>query len=80
MSPAGPSRDALGRALREFRIDRKLTIELLAGDAGMHPTYLSGIENGLRNPSWGKLCSLAAALNVRVSEIVLRAEALDGHP
>jgi len=72
-----PSRAALGRVVRELRTERRLTIEGLAAAAGMHPTYLSGIEHGLRNPSWDKLCELAIALNVRLSEIVLRAEQLE---
>lgn len=68
---------ALGRAVRQLRNERELTIEGLAADADMHPTFLSGIERGNFNPSWEKLCDLAAALSVRPSEIVLRAEALE---
>jgi DNA-binding XRE family transcriptional regulator len=59
---------------RELRQDRGLTIEGLAAKADLHPTYLSGIERGRYNPSWDKLCDLAAALDIRLSEIVLRAE------
>jgi transcriptional regulator with XRE-family HTH domain len=40
----------------------------------MHPTYLSGIERGVRNPTWWKLCGLATALDIPVSAIVLDAE------
>jgi transcriptional regulator with XRE-family HTH domain len=35
----------------------------------MHPTYLSGIERGKRNPTWGKLCALADALGVPTATI-----------
>jgi transcriptional regulator with XRE-family HTH domain len=72
--PSPPSRAALGGAVRRLRKERGLSIEALAGDAGMHPTYLSGIERGRYNPSWDKLGTLAAALDVPLSAIVREAE------
>ena len=39
-----------------------MTIEDLAYDADIHPTYLSGIERGVRNPTWSKLNGIAYAL------------------
>ena len=42
----------LGRAIRGLRCERDVSIEALAFAAGIHPTYLSSIERGLRNPSW----------------------------
>jgi hypothetical protein len=50
-----PSARQLGRAIRGLRRTRGFTIEALAFAAGLHPTYLSGIERGERNPSWAKL-------------------------
>lgn len=64
----------LGRTIRRLRGEREMTIESLALDAGMHPTYLSGIERGRRNPTWNKLADLAEALEVPVSAIILDAE------
>jgi transcriptional regulator with XRE-family HTH domain len=64
----------LGAAIRALRRERRRTIEDLAGDARMHPTYLSGIERGIRNPTWDKLASVAEALDVPVSVIVQTAE------
>jgi transcriptional regulator with XRE-family HTH domain len=64
----------LGRTIRRLRGERELTIERLALDAGMHPTYLSGIERGRRNPTWNKLADLAEALEVPVSAVILDAE------
>jgi transcriptional regulator with XRE-family HTH domain len=40
----------------------------------MHPTYLSGIERGVLNPTWDKITSLARALDVPVSAIVRASE------
>jgi DNA-binding XRE family transcriptional regulator len=61
----------LGRAVRRLRLQHGLTIEDLAGAARMHTTYLSGIERGLRNPTWSKLCDLAAALDTPVAHLAL---------
>jgi transcriptional regulator with XRE-family HTH domain len=67
----------LGRAIRELRGKRGLTIEELAFAADVHPTYLSSIERGRRNPSWEKLCALAGGLDVEIAALVLRAESAE---
>lgn len=72
--PSPPSPAALGRAVRQLRQERKLSIEALADLAGMHTTYLSGIERGRYNPSWNKLGALAQALGVELSEVVEQAQ------
>ena len=70
-----PTNAELGRAIRRLRHARSLTIEDLAHYGDMHPTYLSGIERGVRNPTWSKLVGLAVGLDVSVAEIVRDAEA-----
>jgi transcriptional regulator with XRE-family HTH domain len=57
-----------------LRTERNLTIEGLAHDAELHPTYVSGIERGLSNPSLEVLCKLAGVLDLRVSDLIRRAE------
>ncbi len=69
-----PTNADLGQAIRRLRRERRLSIEALALDAGIHPTYISGIERGVRNPTWAKITSLAQALHVPVSAIVQTAE------
>lgn len=66
---------ALGEAIRTRRgeIDG-LSQEGLAELAGMHRTYVSEIERGLRNPSFRNLFKLATALEVPLSELVAQAE------
>ena len=66
---------ALGEAIRTRRgeIDG-LSQEGLAELAGMHRTYVSEIERGLRNPSFRNLFKLAAALEVSLSDLVAQAE------
>jgi transcriptional regulator with XRE-family HTH domain len=76
----GPGRDSLpsgrdlGEAIRGLRRERRMTIDGLAWTADIHPTYVSAIERGLRNPTWKKLCALAGALHVPVVEMAQRAE------
>ena len=69
-----PTNAALGVAIRRLRRARKLTIEDLAHAADMHPTYLSGIERGRRNPTWNKLTALALALDIPMSALARDAE------
>lgn len=67
-------RAELGAAIRAMRLARHQSIETLAGVALMHPTYLSAIERGLRNPTWEKLSDLAEAFGVPVSVLAREAE------
>jgi transcriptional regulator with XRE-family HTH domain len=66
---------ALGEAIRTRRgeIDG-LSQEGLADLAGMHRTYVSEIERGLRNPSFRNLFKIAKALEVPLSDLVAQAE------
>jgi transcriptional regulator with XRE-family HTH domain len=72
--PHPPTNAELGRAIRRVRLVRRLTIEDLAQTADMHPTYLSGIERGVRNPTWKKLTGVCYALAVPVVLIARNAE------
>jgi transcriptional regulator with XRE-family HTH domain len=65
----------LGEAIRARRgeIDG-LSQEGLADLSGLHRTYVSEIERGLRNPSYRNLVKLAVALELPLSELVARAE------
>lgn len=46
-----------------------MTIEDLAAESEIHWTYLSGLENGKRNPSWSVVIGLSQALDVDLGEI-----------
>ena len=60
---------AFGRHVRRIRLRRDETQEEVAHRAGIHVTYLSGIERGVRNPSLTSICALAWGLGVPVSEL-----------
>ncbi len=72
-----PAMGDLGRAIRELRSERDVSIEALALAADIHPTYLSSIERGLRNPSWLVLRSLAGALQIAVADLARRVESME---
>ena len=60
----------LGRNLRSLRIQRGLSQEDLAEISGIHRTYISGLERGVRNPSILIVAQLANALEVEPSELL----------
>jgi transcriptional regulator with XRE-family HTH domain len=58
--------------VRELRTERGLSQEKLAEEAGIHRTYLGGIELGLRNPSLRNVGRIAQALSVSVSDLFVK--------
>lgn len=62
---------ALGRRIRQLRQDKGWSQEFLADEAGMHRTYLWGIEQGVRNPSVRHLSQIADALGVTVAALFI---------
>ncbi len=61
---------AFGLNVRKRREANSLTQERAGEKADLDPTYISGIERGVRNPSLLSICRLAKALGVSVSELV----------
>ena len=60
---------SLGKNLRKFRNECKITQEQLAEIVGIHPTYVGKIEAGKSNPSVKMLFSISRALNIKLSDI-----------
>ena len=60
---------ALGKRIRHLRKAKGWSQEYLAEVAGMHRTYMWGIEQGVRNPSVRQLTELAAALGVPIAAL-----------
>ena len=52
-----------------MRNERGVSQEKLAEQAGIHRTYLGGIELGLRNPSLRNIARIARALEVPIKEL-----------
>lgn len=63
-------RRTLGENVRRLRERERLSQEELAHRAKVHVTYLSGVENGHRNPSLEVMGRLAGALGVGAAELL----------
>ena len=75
---AGP-RDwliALGRALREARLERGHTQMSLGLETGISTNYVGGIERGQRSPTVKKIAVLASALDLALDDLFCRAAEL----
>jgi transcriptional regulator with XRE-family HTH domain len=59
-----------GTVVRKFRLAKGLSQEELAEEAGLHRTYISLLERGLRNPSLTVILKVAHALRVGVAELI----------
>ncbi len=66
---------AFGRNLRKNREAKTLTQEALAEKADLDPTYISGIERGVRNPSIWSIARIARALDIAIAELCKGVEA-----
>lgn len=66
---------AFGAQVRSIRLRSQLTQEEVADRAGLHVTYLSGIERGKRNPSLKNIRRLAMALDIPLNELFLGLDA-----
>lgn len=55
--------------MRELRRERGFSQEGFADECGLHRTYMSGIERGLRNVSIENVAKIAKALRVPIGEL-----------
>ena len=63
-------RKLVGENTARIRKERGLTQEALAEKSGLSQQYISGLENGLRNPTIVTLFELASALGVSHVELL----------
>ena len=63
-------RKLVGRNVKRIRQDRGLTQEQLAERSGFSQQYISGLEQGRRNPTIVSIYELATALGVSHMELV----------
>ncbi|HET7454430.1 MAG TPA: helix-turn-helix transcriptional regulator [Solirubrobacterales bacterium] len=67
----------LGKAIRTFRNQAKLSQEALGEKAEIHPTWISHIESGRINPTWGNVRRIAKGLDVRLARLAELSEKLE---
>ena len=74
MAPRTEPQPGLGRAIRPLRPERGRSQEELGLRAEIHPTWISHLESGRNNPAWGSVRRIAAALDVKLSDLARLAE------
>ena len=67
----------LSKAIRQLRKEVHLSQEALGLSAGIHPTWISHIESGRVNPTWGNVRRIALGLKVPLDELAALAEDLE---
>lgn len=65
---------ALGRVIRQHRNLAGFSQEELAARSGLHRTYISFLERGVKSPTVDVLARLGDALGVRGSQLLAEAE------
>lgn len=69
---------AFGKSVRAAREKLNFSQEELAEKAGLHRTYISGIEHGNRNVSLTNLFRISAALDLTPGKLTDQAFSLHG--
>ena len=60
-----------GKNVKKYRIESKLSQEKLGELTGLHRTYISDIERGLRSISLNNIEKLSKALNVEIYKLFI---------
>jgi transcriptional regulator with XRE-family HTH domain len=63
-------RRRVGLNLKRFREERGFSQEAFADHCGLHRTYISGIERGVRNPTVLIVEKIAKALKVSAADLL----------
>jgi transcriptional regulator with XRE-family HTH domain len=61
--------ELIGKNVRRVRESKGWSQCKLSEESGLHYTYISGVERGIRNPTIKVILSIAFALNIKVSEL-----------
>lgn len=69
--------NSVGKVIKEERVSRHLSQDVLSGLAGIARTHLSMIETGSKQPNFETICRIAAAFNLKPSELVKLIEEYD---
>ena len=71
---AAETADALidiGRRVRDFRLESKMTLKMLSAATGLSTSMLSLVERGLSSHSIGSLITICSALGIQMSDLVV---------
>ncbi len=67
----------LSKAIRQLRREIHLSQEALGLRANIHPTWISHMESGRVNPTWGNVRRIAVGLRVPLHVLAALAEDLE---
>ncbi len=67
----------LSKAIRQLRMESHLSQDALGLRADIHPTWISHIESGRVNPTWGNVRRISIGLRVSLPELAALAEQLE---
>jgi len=67
----------LSKAIRQLRKEGELSQEALGLLADIHPTWISHMESGRVNPTWGNVRRIARGLRVPLPVLAALAEDLE---
>jgi transcriptional regulator with XRE-family HTH domain len=65
---------AVAHILREERLKRKLSLNVLGAKAGLSYQIISYVERELRTPKLDTLVRITSALGIEISDVLRRAE------
>ncbi len=66
---------AFAKILQELRLNKGLSQETFAFEVGIHRTYVSQLERGLKSPSLNTIQKIAQALDISLCEFMYLVEA-----
>ncbi len=67
----------LSKAIRQIRREAQLSQEALGLRSDIHPTWISHMESGRVNPTWGNMRRIARGLGVPLHVLAALAEDLE---
>ncbi|MBX3177742.1 MAG: helix-turn-helix transcriptional regulator [Candidatus Hydrogenedentes bacterium] len=64
----------IGKVLADRRRASNMSQETLAFECGLHPTYISQVERGLKSPTMRTMFQIASVLETPLSEVIREVE------
>ncbi len=63
-----------GQILKKLRMEKGLSQEEFAANVGLHRTYISQLERGLKSPSLGVMAKISSELGITLVQLMTELE------
>lgn len=63
-----------GQILKKLRTEKGLSQEEFAANVGLHRTYISQLERGLKSPSLGVMAKISSELGITLVQLMTELE------